>query len=341
MSGKTGIEWTDATWNPIRGCSRVSEGCRNCYAESVAYRFSGPGLPYEGLVQLAMVAGKDDVRSKRLPLWNGKIKFVEEHLLDPLKWKRPRRIFVNSMSDLFHENVTDEMLDRIFAVMALSPQHTFQVLTKRPERMRAYLSSDETLGRILRCTAADLGGLNGCSATVEDCADGMAGLQLPNVWLGVSVENQKAADERIPLLLQTPAAVRFISAEPLLGTIDLDSIRPYSDHSAMVRSVLTGKWSDGPDSGQISSKLDWVICGGESGTGARPMHPDWARGLRDQCVAAGVPFFFMQAAMHGRRGHSPLAYMTGSGVDMIRVGKKAAGHLLDGAEWHQFPAVRA
>ncbi|GGA80852.1 hypothetical protein GCM10011507_35100 [Edaphobacter acidisoli] len=134
MGTKTGISWTDATWNPIRGCSRVSEGCRHCYAERAAYRFSGPGQPYEGLVQI----GAD---GKRRPQWNGQVRFVEEHLLDPLKWTRPRRIFVNSMSDLFHENVTDDMRDKIFAVMALCPQHTFQVLTKRPERMLKWFTN--------------------------------------------------------------------------------------------------------------------------------------------------------------------------------------------------------
>ena len=132
MADKTGIEWTDATWNPIRGCTRVSEGCRHCYAEEVARRFSGPGLPYEGLVRI----GQDGEAKAQ---WSGVIKFVEEALLQPLRWKRSRRIFVNSMSDLFHPGVTDEMLDRIFAVMALCPQHTFQVLTKRPERMLAYM----------------------------------------------------------------------------------------------------------------------------------------------------------------------------------------------------------
>ena len=143
MSAKTGIEWTDATWNPVRGCSRVSEGCRNCYAEKVAYRFSGPGQPYEGLVRI-------NAAGERKLEWNGQVQLVEKHLLDPLKWKEPRRIFVNSMSDLFHENIPDEWIDKIFAVMALSPQHTFQVLTKRPERMRKYLSAPETRERIRR-----------------------------------------------------------------------------------------------------------------------------------------------------------------------------------------------
>ena len=231
MSSKTGIEWTDATWNPIRGCSRVSEGCRNCYAETVANRFCGPGKPYEGVVQIG-ADGKGNGK------WNGQIKFVEKHLLDPLRWKKPQRIFVNSMSDLFHENVTDEMRDRIFAVMALCPQHTFQVLTKRPERMLAYLSDDEaplrwddSPGDWNLSKAED--GLVYSAMERRDTARmdkrGYVRLDnpLPNVQLGVSVENQKAADERIPLLLQTPAAVRFISAEPLLGPINLNR-RPVS-----------------------------------------------------------------------------------------------------------------
>ncbi len=172
---KNGIVWTDETWNPLRGCSRVSEGCRNCYAESVARRFDGPGLPYEGLI----ASGGQ---------WNGQIKLVPEKLDEPLRWQRPRRIFVNSMSDLFHPNVPNEYIDRVFAVMALASQHTFQVLTKRPERMLEYLNRRTTM---------------------------------PNVWLGVSIENQVTADERIPLLLQTPAAVRWVSAEPLLRPVDL------------------------------------------------------------------------------------------------------------------------
>jgi protein gp37 len=191
MANTTGIEWTDATWNPIRGCSRVSEGCRNCYAEKVAYRFSGPGQPYEGLVQLDSAISRENAR--RIPKWNGKIKFVEEHLLDPLKWKKPRRIFVNSMSDLFHENVTDEMLDRIFAVMALCPQHTFQVLTKRPERMLKYLG--RACGRIADVVMKMRKERNdrSCVGPLPHITPGAAWWPLANVWLGVSVENQKAS----------------------------------------------------------------------------------------------------------------------------------------------------
>ena len=240
--GDTTIEWTNKTWNPIRGCSRVSEGCRNCYAERVAARFGGPGLPYEGLTT------KDG-------RWNGKVVVVEEHLADPLRWKKPRRIFVNSMSDLFHENVSDETIDQIFSVMVQCPQHIFQVLTKRPERMQSYMES-------CQMGADDVGGR----------------FPWDNVWLGVSVEDQKSADERIPHLLRTPAAVRWLSVEPMLGPVDL----------------AKAGWNFHDFDPEFDVQIQWVVCGGESGAGARPMHPAWARSLRDQCVAAGTPFFMKQ-----------------------------------------------
>jgi protein gp37 len=370
----TNIEWTDATWNPIRGCSRVSEGCRNCYAEKVAYRFSGPGQPYEGLA--TKVNGH--------AAWTAEVRFVEDHLLDPLKWGhvphhedtgiktrgkcecpgRPRRIFVNSMSDLFHENVPDEWIDRIFAVMALCPQHTFQVLTKRPERMLKYLTglccgriSDEVAELVEKHWHRDWikGMPRGFEWNVYGKIRTSGGVgdywPLPNVWLGVSVENQAAADERIPLLLQTPAGVRFISAEPLLGTVELcrylgfqheDEIGIENVDQSLHEARALGMhdpWVRG---------LDWVICGGESGPGARPMHPDWARSLRDQCQAAGVPFFFKQWGEYGAlfpKSGVPLSdadklHVWGDGVSSFRFGKKAAGALLDGREWREFPEVR-
>jgi protein gp37 len=325
MSVTTGIEWTDSTWNPIRGCSRVSEGCRNCYAESMALRFSGPGQPYEGLAVL----------QNGHALWTGKIQFVEKHLLDPLKWRagirdqgtgssRPRRIFVNSMSDLFHENVTDEMRDRIFAVMALCPQHTFQVLTKRPERMLEYFATG-LLGTVREAFVGRQ------AQMVNQARTGLpvlkwSGLPLPNAWLGVSVENQATADARIPMLLKTPAAVRFISAEPLLGPVNLK---------------VTAAASCVMDCLNRHDGLDWVICGGESGPHARPMNPDWARGLRDQCQAAGVPFFFKQwGEWAPGRGPDPKKeipiHAHPQGL-MHRAGKKAAGSLLDGVEHKAFP----
>jgi protein gp37 len=347
VSAKTGIEWTDATWNPLRGCSRVSEGCRHCYAEQVAYRFSGPGQPYEGLVRI-------NAAGERVPEWSGVVKLVEKHLLDPLRWKEPRRIFVNSMSDLFHPNVPDEWIDRIFAVMALCPQHEFQVLTKRPERMLAYLSRE---GLWFRIQLASERLAFGTKWSVDRAAH-RRGDFLDHVWLGVSVEDQKTADERIPLLLQTPAAVRFISAEPLLGPLD---IAPWLIRLPLAAGAarLTGGVAF-----EIADRvLDWAIGGGESGREARPMHPDWARSLRDQCQAAGVPFFFKQwgewkPAERGdpdflhpnggmRQDGSVTRWPDGPGFDnplwSIRVGKHAAGALLDGREWREFPSpeVRA
>jgi protein gp37 len=354
MSRNTGIEWTDATWNPIRGCSRVSEGCRNCYAETVANRFCGPGSPYEGVVQIG-AGGKGNGK------WNGEIKFVEKHLLNPLRWKKPQRIFVNSMSDLFHEKATDEMLDRIFAVMALCPQHTFQVLTKRPERMVKYLDAVKRTGMLswgFQASRAlhQLTGVNDLQRDIKAAPK----FPLPNVWLGVSVEDQKAADARIPLLLQTPAAVRFISYEPALGPVDLEDLsRIFPDGSEWRFGCLAAndvQLSDDPDFG--GARIDWVICGGESGPGARPMHPDWARSVRDQCVAADVPFFFKQwgelapgaqQADYSRAGKmftridiagapsNDATRWAASDALFYRVGKKAAGNLLDGQVWQQFP----
>ena len=345
MSAKTGIEWTDSTWNPIRGCTRVSEGCRNCYAERQAMRFNGPRGAYEGLVTIA----------NGHPAWTGKIQFVEKHLLDPLSWRQPRRIFVDSMSDLFHEGVTDEMRDQIFGVMLACPRHTFQVLTKRPQRMLEYL----------RDTSLDTLGIYYTS--IFECLEKPepempTAWPLPNVWFGVSVENQKAADERIPLLLKTPAAVRFLSCEPLLGPIELAWALSRNRLDIGAGFLLRGSFAPGLET---LRPLDWVICGGESGPGARPMHPDWARSLRGQCQAAGVPFFFKQWGewCNGSEFRRDAAMVTNDGrifysiedvpnddrnrwnefdaCMMAPVGKKAAGALLDGREWKQFPEVRA
>jgi len=274
MSDKTGISWTDATWNPIRGCSRVSEGCRHCYAEAVAARFSKPGQPYEGLAKIGVATGHH-------PKWTGEVRFIAEHLADPLRWKRPRRIFVNSMSDLFHEKLTNEQIAAVFGVMAAAPQHTFQVLTKRARRMREWFEW---------AAAQEPDAPNTCIGIAESSIVDSVGRitsrvagsyghvpwPLPNVWLGVSVENQEAADERIPELLRTPAAVRFLSCEPLIGPFDLAAASPNA------RSLV--------------EDLDWLICGCESGRFARPCSVEWLRSLRDQCAAAEVPFFLKQAA---------------------------------------------
>lgn len=373
MSRATGIEWTDATWNPIRGCSRVSEGCRHCYAETVANRFCGPGAPYEGVVQI----GAD---GKGTGHWNGQIRFVEKRLLDPLRWKTPQRIFVNSMSDLFHENVTDEMRDRIFAVMALCPQHTFQALTKRPERMRGYLNLDSRIrieiqvARLIELRWHKFPQMpEGYAWQPCNIVEGESQWPLPNVWLGVSVEDQKTADERIPLLLQIPAAVRFLSAEPLLGSLDISRycwpmcrwwLSKYGSLAAAKASGEAGAWGLRKQAlvWAGSHFLDWVICGGESGPGARPMHPEWVRSLRDQCAAAGVPFFFKQWGEW--RGFSGQWRVEGEGrrsfrfpegwefaprtethawddAVSVRIGKKEAGNELDGEVIQQFPEAQS
>jgi len=260
MGDKTKIQWSEATWNPLNGCSRISAGCMHCYAERQASRFSGAGQTYDGLT----LNGK----------WTGNIRLNEQKLLDPIRWKRPRKIFVNSMSDLFHENVPDEWIDRIFAVMALAPQHTFQVLTKRPMRMGIYARMRDGMGNTQLCHA-----INDIPAKFGN-RHGALKMPLPNVWLGVSVEDQKSADERIPLLLETPAAVRFVSYEPALGPVDFSNFLYTRYHDGGARHMY--------------HKLDWLICGGESGPGARRFDPAWARSVVQECKAAGVACFVKQ-----------------------------------------------
>lgn len=268
----TAIQWTDETWNPTRGCSVVSPGCVNCYAMKQAHRFSGLGKPYYGLTKQTSAG----------PQWTGRVVLDEQTLLAPLHWKKPRRVFVNSMSDLFHDQLSDEDISRVFAVMALCPQHTFQVLTKRADRMRAYL--EEMSGNPeAYCFAW-------ARETIEGAAHAPANTwPLPNVWLGVSVEDQLHADRRIPLLLQTPAAVRFISAEPLLGPIDLWGARYRYPEGHFAGAV--GNWGQPP-------RLDWVIVGGESGPGARPCDVAWVRSIVEQCREAGVACFVKQLGAH-------------------------------------------
>ena len=291
MGDGTKIQWTEASWNPVRGCSRVSAGCQHCYAETQAARFSGPGQPYEGLIQITSGG----------PRWNGAVKFVEEHLADPLRWKRPRRIFVNSMSDLFHEALTFEQIAAIFGVMAAARQHTFQVLTKRPARARewfAWVASRPFEGPPAipdgpwDPMAVALGYAR--KADVElPRAPRTAAWPLPNVWLGVSVEDQKSAHERIPLLLGTPAAVRWVSYEPALGPVDFARLAPPGfphDTFDALRGVYRG--------GLEAPRLDWIVVGGESGPGARPFDVAWARSTVAACKAAGVPCFVKQVGAY-------------------------------------------
>ncbi|MBU2773369.1 phage Gp37/Gp68 family protein [Acidithiobacillus ferrooxidans] len=291
MSDKTGIAWTDATWNPVTGCSKVSQGCKNCYAEREWGRLSAnpKATAYYG-------RSFSDVACH------------EDRLDQPLRWEKPRMIFLNSMSDLFHEDVPDAFIDRVFAVMALAKRHTFQVLTKRPERMLRWFdlgfdNREHAVGQAMREIAAARGG--------DDA--GLPEWPLPNVWLGVSVEDQTTADERIPLLLQTPAAVRWVSAEPLLNFIDLERVAWPNKCGHRVDVLRGGYWNKanciawGPSAdlneakggftnhSDFPSTLDWVVCGGESGMkNARPMHAEWARKLHDDCAASGVSFYMKQ-----------------------------------------------
>lgn len=340
MADRTKIEWTrspdgtpGATWNPLRGCSRVSDGCRHCYAETVAARFSGPGQPYAGLAK--RVTRPDGTSEAR---WTGKVEFVEHMLDQPLRWKRPRRIFVNSMSDLFHESVPDEWIDQVFAVMALAPRHAFQALTKRPERMRKYVSDIATQGRIARALI-DRHLLTGistfaagpdwpvCSIGDIDDPDDVAlkAWPLPNVWLGTSVEDQARADERIPILLDTPAAIRWISAEPLLSQVDISPWLFGGDPPCpkCPKDIdCDCGWQTRRELGQ--PHLSWIVVGGESGPGARPFDIEWARILVYQCKTSDVPVFVKQMgsrpiAMKDKGACPepwPLALDSRSGTDM-------------------------
>lgn len=281
--GKTSIEWTrgddgsaGSVWNPVRGCSRLSPGCGGpnhqggCYAEKIAARFSGPGQPFEGFAERTAHGGR----------WIGKMALVDDMLTVPLHWKKPRRVFVNSMSDLFHADLPDEAIDKVFAVMALAPQHTFQVLTKRADRMREWSFRNSTGGHVFHVASTMGRPLSGA-------------WPLPNVWLGVSVEDRERK-ARIDDLRATPAAIRFLSLEPLLE--DLGEID------------LTG--------------INLAIIGGESGPRSRPFALEWARSIVAQCKAAGVACFVKQlGAKPGDRQstahcHEPLRLKDKKGGDM-------------------------
>ena len=314
MSAVSSIEWTDRTWNPVRGCSIVSPGCVNCYAMTFAHRFNRPGGPYEGLTK-ATTAG---------PQWTGQVQLVESALREPLSWRKPARVFVNSMSDLFHESVPDDFIDRVFAVMALAQRHTFQILTKRPSRMSAYLSK---LGRRSNVAWNIRTTMDGWPREYDivDAVESEETWPLPNVWLGVSCEDQQRADERIPLLLQTPAAVRFISAEPLLGPIDLRT-------GGEVTEVGHIDWLRGFRGSEPKiPSIDWVICGGESGPKARPCDVRWLRSIVGQCKVSGVPVFVKQL------GSAPIKVQAGIVLDRLWLTDRKGG---DPSEWPEDLRVR-
>lgn len=377
MSDGTAIEWTHRpgtrgeTWNPVVGCDVFSPGCTNCYAMRMAARLERMGIaPHYAGTTKATKAGA---------VWTGRIAPAPERtLLAPLRWTEPRTVFVNSMGDLFHEAIPDEVIDRIFAVMALASQHTFIVLTKRSARMRDYVSGFDCDGA-RRFSVADAAGK--LMEDGDDVHDEVANAVWPlsNVWIGVSAEDQRRADERIPDLLATPAAIRFVSAEPLLGPINFRRIISRRDGGHDRFDALDpmgergrGACVDGRPMPPLPpmTRLNWIIVGGESGPDARPMHPDWARSIRDQCAAAGVPLFFKQwgewapgecAGFSPRRTECTASLPFGAfgndqrwdygsvtpresefmhrddEADLYRLGKKRAGRLLDGREHSQFP----
>jgi protein gp37 len=328
------IQWTEKTWNPIRGCSRVSEGCRNCYAMRMARRQDKPGKAYEGLTRMTW---NERAHAERVD-WSGGVRFVPERLDKPLRWRKPRHVFVNSMGDLFHEKLTNEQIAAVFGVMAACPQHTFQVLTKRPRRMvewfewvekrerdgRSLFPLDDSGWRIrqmLHVSARRVG------ASVPEHHGGP--WPLPNVWLGVTAEDQQRADERIPLLLQVPAAVRFVSVEPLLDAVDLSpwlycQACGYGREAQLMHGDhrLCGAGVDRPG----PTVLDWVIAGCESGPGARPAETDWFRSLRDQCQEAGVPFFLKQMMQTNYGGSRAMAK-----AKLVKM------PTLDGKVWDEVP----
>jgi protein gp37 len=375
MGEKTGIEWTGSTWTPIRArnratgkvgwhCTHASEGCRNCYAGGINQRL-GTGLPFKP-------GHEKDVEL-----------FLDETmLLQPLRWKRPRPIFVCSMTDLHADFVPDTWIDRIFAVMALARQHTYQVLTKRPDRALAYFGGGPGEGwgeRNARITAA----ARLMNPALPDGWRAAGARQLDHVWFGTSAENQQAWEDRRRSLLRLGRnfGATFLSAEPLLGPLDLDFRHDHCDLCG--GTGMLARWPRGQchvchGKGKVLingaperdgyARLSWIITGGESGPYARPMHPDWARGLRDQCAAAGVPFFFKQwgehAVVYDRAVDDPdwqrcseverrtprgrwLNLAGGHGfhgecvVRVDRVGKRASGRLLDGVEHNDMPKAGA
>ncbi|TPL30219.1 phage Gp37/Gp68 family protein [Mesorhizobium sp. B2-4-7] len=352
MAEHSSIEWTDATWNPITGCSVVSPGCTNCYAMKLA----GTRLKHidsrKGLTRDTKVG----------PVWTGEVRLNRQWLYQPLDWKKPRRIFVCAHGDLFAENVPDEWILDVFTVMAAADHHTYQVLTKRADRMREFLSRRDLLEDIY----ANWSTFSGKPAEVYSWP-------LHNVWCGVSAEDQKRADERVPDLIATPAKIRFVSAEPLLGSLDIAWALSPNRLDIGAGFLARGRFSPGLET---LHPLDWIIVGGESGRDARPMHPAWARSIRDQCAAADVPFFFKQwgewldadqlldrieagsafIAKAGERWQPArplnfadaafLADLTGNRFDhqsdgrtILPLGKNRAGRRLDGVEHNEFPQV--
>ena len=291
---RTNIEWTrnpedgskGETWPVVTGCTPVSEGCRNCYAARMAATRLRYHPRYAGLATIENGKAR----------WTGEVRFNHDVLEQPLRWKKPRMVFVASMGDLFHDSVLEQFIFRVLKVTRDTPQHTYQILTKRPGRMAP----------VMREYYARLRAAYGSKAEEPQ----------RNLWLGVSVENQAAADERIPWLLKTPAAVHYVSVEPMLGSVQVSHYLQCYNYDHANCNDENGKCTACGGEGIPNSGLDWVICGGESGPGARPMDEDWVRDLRDQCRAAGVSFFYKQKLVNGRKISMPM---------------------LDGRTWQEFP----
>lgn len=336
--GETKIQWADKVWNPIAGCSIHSPGCAGCYAMPMAARLEAMSIAYEaehggdpGPLEHYRGLTKP---TKAGPVWTGKIAVAPDSIfLAPLKWRKPVRIFVNSMSDLFHEAVPDAVIDQIFRTMSAASHHTFLVLTKRAERMRAYLSDPTLHGRVR--------------------FESRPPWPLPNVWLGVSVEDQRRFNERVACLIDTPAALRWISAEPMIGPIDMTKLPMFSvidpESVSFFDSLRAEPKTYSFRRGAPTFKpLDFVVAGGESGRGARPLYLSWIRGLREQCVSAGVPIFIKQlgksCVMDRTDAATPVAL--GAGWDSLSPGSELGivrfrdSHGGDPAEWPRDMRVR-
>lgn len=344
--GDTTIEWTQRpgtrgrTWNPVRGCSRTiakgakQSGCGDgtgggCYAERTAGRFCGPGQAYEGLVRITAKGAR----------WTGEVRLVHDHLKDPLHWRDATTAFTNSMSDLFHESLEDYAIDSVVAVMmicalrARGPRNTFITLTKRARRLREYFTDPGTQERVARRAGALM---EDGDSWFDAIAFRKEGLVHPSMWWGVSVENQAAADERIPDLLSTPAAVRFLSCEPLLGPVDLSHIGEFRGEPLSALKEIVGYVERPP--------LSWIIAGCESGPGARPCNVADLRSLRDQCAQAGVPFFLKQARETAETSRWPdgvvrLAIGLGVKSSHRKPGGVIGAPYLDGVQHVAFPEV--